>query len=205
VPRAKQRTPQLRKQLLAVAAEVLAREGVAGFTTRGVASAASTSPPAIYELFGDRGGLLREVFFEGFRGLLAELASLQPTADPLADLRALADRYRGFVKHNPVLAQMMFSQPFSDFDPTADDLRAGAAVRRLIVASVRRCIDARLLAGDETDIAHVLVALTQGMAAAENARRLGRSRASIDRRWELAVQALLDGLGARGADAIGVR
>jgi AcrR family transcriptional regulator len=205
VPRAKQRTPQLREQLLAVAAEVLAREGVAGFTTRGVARAASTSPPAIYELFGDRGGLLREVFFEGFRRLCVELERVESTADPLADLRALADCYRGFVRHNPMLAQLMFSQPFSDFDPTADDLRAGAAVRRLIVASVRRCIDARLLVGDETDIAHVLVALTQGMASAENARRLGRSRASIDRRWELAVQALLDGLGARGAAASGVR
>ena len=197
MPRAKQRTPQLREQLLAVAVVVLTSEGVSGFTTRGVASAAATSPPAIYELFGDRGGLLREVFFEGFRRLRAELECSAPTEDALVDLRALAVSYRRFVKQNPVLAQLMFSQPFSDFDPGADELRAGAAVRRLIVARVRRCVDAGLLRGEETDIAHVLVALTQGMAAAENARRLGRSRGSIERRWELAVQALLDGLGAR--------
>jgi AcrR family transcriptional regulator len=201
VPRAKQRTPQMREQLLAVAAEVLAREGVAGFTTRGVASAASTSPPAIYELFGDRGGLLREVFFEGFRRLCVELERVESTDDALVDLRALADCYRGFVRHNPMLAQLMFSKPFSDFDPSADELRAGASVRRLIVAKVRRCIDAGLLRGDATDIAHVLVALTQGMASAENARRLGRSRRSVDRRWELAVQALLDGLGSAEAES----
>jgi DNA-directed RNA polymerase specialized sigma24 family protein len=50
------------------------------------------------------------------------------------------------------------------------------------------------LRGDETDIAHVLLALVQGLALAENAHRLGRSHGSVDRRWELALRALLDGL-----------
>jgi hypothetical protein len=60
---------------------------------------------------------------------------------------------------------------------------------------VRGCIDAGVLAGDPVDVAHALVALTQGLAAAETARRLGTSRRSIDRRWHLALTALLDGLG----------
>ncbi|HEY4996845.1 MAG TPA: ECF-type sigma factor, partial [Solirubrobacteraceae bacterium] len=75
-----------------------------------------------------------------------------------------------------------------------EQLRAASSVRILIVARVRRCIEEGVLVGDETDIAHVLVALTQGLAAAENAKRLGRSRASVERRWRLAVEALLDGL-----------
>jgi AcrR family transcriptional regulator len=48
---------------------MLATEGVAGFTTRRLAAAASTSTPAVYELFGDKAGLLRELFYEGFRQL----------------------------------------------------------------------------------------------------------------------------------------
>jgi hypothetical protein len=67
-------------------------------------------------------------------------------------------------------------------------------VRKFIVARVRRCIDAGLLEGDESDIALVLITLAQGLAVAENANRLGTSRESIDRRWKLAVNALLDGL-----------
>jgi len=69
VPRAKQRTPELRDRVLQVAVSMLADEGFGGFTTRKVAQGAATSVPAVYELFGDKAGLVREVFFEGFRQL----------------------------------------------------------------------------------------------------------------------------------------
>jgi AcrR family transcriptional regulator len=194
VPRAKQRTPELRDRVLAVALELLARDGVAAFTARRLARAAETSTPAVYELFGDKGGLLREVFFAGFRLLHERLATLVEGADPRADLLALLTLYREFVAENPVLAQVMFSRPFSDFDPRPAERRASGAVRLLIVAHVRRCIDAEQLHGDETDLAHALVALVQGLALAEQARRLGSTRQAVDRRWALALQALLDGL-----------
>jgi hypothetical protein len=51
-----------------------------------------------------------------------------------------------------------------------------------------------MLAGDPTDIAHVLLALAQGLARQETAGWLGRSQASTDRRWDLAVAAVLQGL-----------
>ncbi len=194
VPRPKQRTPQLREQMVAAAVELLAREGVGAFTARGVARAAETSPPALYELFGDRAGLLREVFFEGFRMLARELGKLPQSGDPRSDLVAMAEAYRGFIRAQPVLAQLMFSRPFADFDPSAAELAAGAAVRELIVACVRRAIAAAVIGGEEIDVAHVLVALVQGLALAEQSERLGSTRASVDRRWRLAVSAILDGL-----------
>jgi hypothetical protein len=88
----------------------------------------------------------------------------------------------------------MFSRPFSDFDPRPDELGANGSVREHLVGHVRRCIDAGLIEGDETDIAHVLLALAQGLAAQETAGWLGTSQASRDRRWALAFQAALDGL-----------
>jgi AcrR family transcriptional regulator len=196
MPRTKQRTPELRARLLDSAVDLLAREGSAGFTTRRVAHAADTSPPAVYELFGDRRGLIREVFFEGFRLLGAQLAALETTADPRADLIAMTAAYRDFVRRNPELAQVMFSRPFTDFSPGGAEIRKSGSVRERIVTAVRRCIEAGELAGDETDIAHAIVALTQGLAAAETSRRLGTSKASVDRRWALAVDALLDGFAA---------
>ncbi len=66
-----------------------------------------------------------------------------------------------------------------------------------ITGHVRRCLDAGVLAGDETDIAHVLLGLAQGLAAQETAGWLATSQASADRRWSLAFQATLDGLAAR--------
>jgi AcrR family transcriptional regulator len=196
VPRPKQRTPELREHVLSVALDLLASDGVAAFTTRSVASASHTSTPAIYELFGDKGGLVREMFFEGFRMLRRQLGQAGESDDPRADLVALVGLYRTFIRCNPVLAEVMFSRPFSDFSPTGAEVKAGGSVRTFIVARVRRCIDAGVIAGDETDIAHVLVALVQGLAAAESTRRLGNGRKSIERRWELAVDAVLDGFSA---------
>jgi AcrR family transcriptional regulator len=201
MPRPKQRTAELREHVLTVAVRTLSREGPAGFTARGVAASASTSTPAIYELFGDKAGLLREVFFEGFRMLRRHLDAARETGDPRADLVALLQRYRQFVRANRSLAEVMFSRPFADYAPGPAERRASASVRILIVSRVRRCIDAGLLHGDETDIAHVLVALTQGLGAAENARRLGTSRESVNRRWTLALDAVLAGL----APANGIR
>jgi Tetracyclin repressor-like, C-terminal domain len=103
--------------------------------------------------------------------------------------------FRVFAHGNPVLAQVMFSRPFADFDPGPSERAAGAATREFIVHRVRRCIDAGLIDGDPVDIAHGLLALAQGLAMQESAGWLGSSRASVDRRWDLAVQALLAGLG----------
>src|SRR3712207_1700118 len=86
MPREKQRTPELRDRVLHAAVAMLADEGLAGFTTRKVANGASTSIPAVYELFGDKAGLVREILFEGFRRLHAQLSRLEPTDDPQADL-----------------------------------------------------------------------------------------------------------------------
>jgi AcrR family transcriptional regulator len=194
VPRTKERTPELREHVLAVAVELLADEGVAAFTARKVAAAAQTSTPAVYELFGDKSGLVREVFFEGFRLLRRHLGVLVDSADPRADLVALVGIYRDFVRENPILAEVMFSRPFSDFQPEPSEAQASGSVRTFIVERVRRCVEARVLEGDPTDIAHVLVSLVQGLAAAENAGRLGTTRESIDRRWGLATRAVLDGL-----------
>jgi AcrR family transcriptional regulator len=194
VPRTKQRTAELRDRVLQVAVAILADEGVGGFTTRKVARQAETSPPAVYELFGDRAGLVREMFFEGFRMLRRHFDRLRETGDPRADLVRVVEALRAFVRENAVLAEVMFSRPFADFDPGPLELEAGSGVRLFVVGRVRRCIDAGVLAGDPTDIAHVLVSLAQGLAATELAGWLGTSKASVDRRWKLAVRAVLDGL-----------
>jgi AcrR family transcriptional regulator len=162
-----------------------------------LAARADTSPPALYELFGDKSGVVRELYFEGFRRLFGELAALAETADPVADLWSLATSYRRFIRTNRELAEVMLSRPFTDFSPGPEELAATNSVRVLIVGRVRRCIDAGRLRGDEVDVAHVLVALIQGMAFAEAAGRLGTSTDSIERRWRLAIGTTINGFTVR--------
>jgi AcrR family transcriptional regulator len=184
----------MRARVLQAAVQMLTSDGVAEFTTRRLASQAGTSAPAVYELFGDKAGVVREVFFEGFRALGRRLEAMPPSGDPRSDLTGVIRVLRVFVRENPVLAELMFSRPFADFDPGPAERQAGDTVREFIVATVRRCIEAGALAGDATDIAHVLLALAQGLARQETAGWLGRSQASMDRRWDLAVTAVLSGL-----------
>ena len=195
MPRAKQRTPALRDRVIDVAVATLAEGGVSALTTRRVAERAETSIPAVYELFGDKGGLVREVFFEGFRQLGGRLQELAETDDPRADLERVIQAFRVFLRDNAELAAVMFSRPFADFDPGPADIAAGATVREFVVERVRRCVDAGLLTANPTDAAHVVVALVQGLASQEAAGWLGTSKASVNRRWSLAVRGLLDGLG----------
>jgi AcrR family transcriptional regulator len=193
MPRVKQRTPQLKDRVLAEAVGLLSQAGPAGFTARSLAARADTSAPAVYELFGDKSGVVRELYFEGFRMLSDALSTVGQTRDPVADLRALAAVYREFVLSRRELAEVMFSRPFTDFSPGPEELAATGSVRELVVRHVRRCIDAGACSGDETDLAHVVVALVQGMAFAEAAGRLGTSKASVDRRWARALDTLVTG------------
>lgn len=194
MPRAKQRTPEMRERVLQAAMDMLASDGVAEFTTRRLARHAGTSTPAVYELFGDKAGLVREIFFEGFRLLRQYLDKVRPSQDPRAELLSVIESLRMFAREHSVLADLMFSRPFADFDPGPAERRAGDEVRLFIVAAVRRCLRAGVLDGDEVDIAHVIVAMAQGLAGQETAGWLGTSQESRDRRWDLAITALLDGL-----------
>jgi len=194
LPRPKQRTEELRRRILNTALDVIAAEGVAGFTTRRVVEGASTSLPAMYELFGDKSGLVREIFFEGFRRLRGELDTLASSTDTRADLVRLVQAFRRFHQRNPVLARVMFSRPFPEFDPGPAEEEAGRSVREHVVGHVQRAIDARVLEGNPTDIAHVILSVAQGMATVEVAGWLGTSKASVERRWTLAIDAVLDGL-----------
>jgi hypothetical protein len=86
----------------------------------------------------------------------------------------------------------MFSRPFQDFDPDPEEL-ASPSVREIFVGRIKRCTDAGLLTGAPVDIAHVLLALAQGLAVQEGGRWLGKSKASVNRRWEVGVTGILRG------------
>src|ERR1700753_2658347 len=193
MPRPKQRTPELRDRVLQVAVSTLNQDGLSGFTTRWVAEQAGTSLPAVYELFGDKSGLVRAVFFEGFRMLGCRLLEVPETDDAVADVQRLIPVFRRFCLDYPALARVMFSRPFQDFDPGPEELAASASVRETFVGRITRCIDAGLLTGDPVDIAHVLLALAQGWAVQEGGRWLGKSKTSVNRRWDVGGTGILRG------------
>ena len=159
---------------------MLAQEGVGALTTRAVARAAGTSVPAVYELFGDKAGLVREMFFTGFRRLHQRLLERETASDPLTDLVQLAMTFRAFAREEPMLSQLMFSRAFAEFDPGPADARAGAAVRGYLVDRVDAA-RARRSAGRRFDRHRPCPAGDRSGAGAPGERRLARIDTGVAR------------------------
>ncbi len=185
----------MRDRLLDAAIDVLAADGVAGVTTRRVAAEVGASAPAIYELFGDKSGLVRAVFFEGFRRLGSALADLPPPTGAVDDLVRAASTFRAFAQANPRLFEVMYTRPFADFDPSTAERDLGGVTRRALIDRIDACVESGALRADPTDIAHALLGLVIGLVTEETGGWLGAKPADRDRRWRVAIEAMLTGFG----------
>lgn len=119
-------SPEVRGELIAVAARLLAQEGQAALTLRRVASEAGTSTMAVYTHFGGMEELKREVRRRGYAALAEALEAAQP------ELEDLCRAYNAFAREQPDLYRVMFMEaPLDEADAaecagTFDILVAGA-------------------------------------------------------------------------------
>lgn len=180
--------------MLLAAMDLLERGGVEAVTARGVVADAGTSTAAFYELFGDKGGLVRGVFHEGFRLLAEELRALPALDDPRGAVVASLETSRTFSMTRPSLSEVMYARPFVEFDPTDEETGAAQDIYRHFVSRVATLLDLPVRARATVDAAQALVALNRGLVVAEVAGTLGQSPATVRRRRAVAVHALLDGL-----------
>lgn len=199
--RPKVRTAEARDDVLRCALDVLERGGPPAVSARRVATAAGTSTAALYEFFGDKAGLVRALYWEGFGALDDALAAADAGrgGDARAALVALLAVTRSFARRRPLLFELMYSRPFAEFAPGRDDLAADASVYRRIVGAVRRWLIAEGSNASAREAAHVIVAAHRGFVMTELAGIAGSTTANVDARYRRGVAAVLDGLlvGAR--------
>ena len=170
----------------------------ARLTTRAVARAAGTSVPAVYELFGDKAGLVRELFFTGFRRLHERLLARPRRGDPRAIWSASAATFRAFARAEPVLAQLMFSRPFARVrsEPGRCPGGRGGARSTSSSGSRRQCRRGCWPAIPSTSPT-CCWRPCRGSPSRNPADGSASTAASVERRWHLAVGAVLHGLAQR--------
>jgi AcrR family transcriptional regulator len=105
---------EIRGRIVRAAAELLARGGRGAVTTRAAASGAGVSPPVIFRLFGEKDGLLSALAEYGYARFTAAKAPLQPTGDPVDDLRTAWSLTVEFGLSNPELFLLIYSEPHSE-------------------------------------------------------------------------------------------
>jgi AcrR family transcriptional regulator len=116
-------TDSLRQELLAAAADLVAREGPGRVALRDVAAAARTSTTAIYSLFGGKSQLLTAVMDHGFMSFRDSQAAAAP-----GGLHALGVAYRTWALEHQALYRLMFGgtmTAYTECQPTPE-VAAGA-------------------------------------------------------------------------------
>ncbi|MGV4981163.1 TetR/AcrR family transcriptional regulator [Streptomyces sp. NRAIS4] len=144
---------QTRQRVIEAAIDLLERAGRDAVTTRAVADAAGVQPPAIYRLFGDKGGLLEAVAEHGFATFLASKHVDPDPPDLIADLRAGWDLAVEFGLAHPALYTLMHSEPTRAESPA---FRAGMEILK---GRVRRLAAGGWLRVDE-ELATALIHAT---------------------------------------------
>ncbi|MEV0151440.1 MULTISPECIES: TetR/AcrR family transcriptional regulator, partial [unclassified Nonomuraea] len=188
---------ELRRDLVDAGGRILAAEGPEALTTRRVARQAGVSTTAVYQLFGDKAGLVREMFLAGFQRLAAAYAAVPRTGEPVADLLALGHAYRASALANPHLYELMFGRPVPEFQPDAATAALIQPTFDTLVAAVARCVDEGAFAPAQPhDVAVRLNALAHGLCSLELRGALGDT-AQARRHWDDTFDTMLRGLRGR--------
>ncbi|MEU7847364.1 TetR/AcrR family transcriptional regulator [Micromonospora parva] len=97
-----------RQQILEVAAELLERDGAQALSTRAVAAAAGIRAASLYQLFGDKDGLLSALAIHAFDRYLGQKHTLSSSGNPVDDMRRGWDMHVDFGLKHPAFYLLMY-------------------------------------------------------------------------------------------------
>jgi AcrR family transcriptional regulator len=139
------------EQVLDVAVEVMAEQGVAGLTLGEVARRMGIRPPSLYVYFDGKHALYDALFERGFRLLLETLRAAQERMtgeDPLADFRDGTDVFVRWAVENPAYSALMFWRPVPGFVPSEAAYAPAVVLDTESRAELARLRDAGVLPPD---------------------------------------------------------
>jgi AcrR family transcriptional regulator len=164
------RTPsrEIESAVVEAALRLLADDGPAALTVRGLAAEAGIAPMGIYNHFGDKNGVIDIVWRRGFEELTRSVSIALELDDPIEGLRAGLMAYRRFALDHRTTYAVMFLREVPNFTPSDESLVIAAESFEVLIRGVERTIRAgELHHGDPREIAQQLWAATHGAVALE--------------------------------------
>jgi AcrR family transcriptional regulator len=193
---------ELRDQILAAAARIIADHGFGALTMRKIADAIEYSPATIYLHFAGRDEIVLALVRDGFAALVRCLAPAAAEPDPLQRLHAIGRAYLEFAASDPQTYRLIFMEDARFTAPAmqalgaSDDDVAGTAFG-VLLATVTE-----LLAGggyrplDPHDVASLIWSSLHGVAALKIACSTYPFEHGTDAPGALLMDILLRGLRA---------
>jgi AcrR family transcriptional regulator len=162
VARPKLHDDALRGRLLDHAAALVFQSGVDALSLRRLAADVGTSTTAVYSLFGNKAGLLDDLYREAAKRFGARLAHVNASDDPVEDVVRLGIAYRDYALGEPHLYAVMFAGRIES-DVWEDGVRTIEplvdAVKRGQKSGVLRDVPVERIALACWGVAHGLVSL----------------------------------------------
>jgi AcrR family transcriptional regulator len=194
VGRPKEHGAETRAALLAAAGELLHAEGPGAASVRRVAEAVGTTTRAVYSLFGDKEGLLRELSVDVAETMRRHHEAVPERDDPMAELPELVLSYRAAALEKRNLYDLFFGMVHAGADPADPVFALVYRSFERVLTAIRRCIaDGRFPGRDEFVVGRSLLALVHGLASIELRGLLGDD-AQARQVWLGAAEATLAGL-----------
>ena len=144
--------------MLDAAEDLLGASPDRDISTRAVCEAVGVGAPSLYRLFGDKNGLLSAVVDHGFDRYLSKKRALEPSADPVVDLRNGWDTHVAFAREHAAVYRMMYSPAFSAVPDAAGE--AFGLLRQVLV----RCAVTGRLRVDVDQAAQAIMSANIGVA-----------------------------------------
>lgn len=159
---------QLRAAVVEAADRLLATEGAQAVTMRRVADLVGATTGVLYSQFGGKHGVVEALYRQGFADLDAAFRSIGTGEDALADIHALAARYRAFARTHPWRYRVMFGEGVPGFTASEEArTEAIAALTPLVAAVGRAAASGALAVTDPVAAARSLWASIHGLLALE--------------------------------------
>ena len=190
-----QHQQKLRQGILDDASSLLVQEGANALTMRRIADLVGCSTTVLYTMFGNKQGLVDELYLRGFDILQQSLEAVSHPGDSEEYIYALCLAYRDFALANPTYYSIMFLKVIPEYTPSEANLKLGQSSIELLVQPVRDCITDEQLAEDEAwEIARMIWATVHGHVGLELTGYANYSKVSSQQMLERALRALVNNL-----------
>ena len=149
--RRQRRRQETIEQVLDVAVEVMAEQGVAGLTLGEVARRMGIRPPSLYGYFDGKHALYDALFERGWRLLAEDLQAAEARMggiDPLSHFRDGVALFVRWAVEHPAYSALMFWRPVPGFVPSERAYAPAVALAEQGRAEVVRLRDAGILPAD---------------------------------------------------------
>lgn len=134
VDRRQRRRQETIEQVLDVAVDVMADQGVAGLTLGEVARRMGIRPPSLYVYFDGKNALYDALFERGWRELLTVLSAardLEQPQSPEEAFRTFSEVFVRWAVGHPAYAPLMFWRPVPGFTPSEQAYGPAIEIQRM--------------------------------------------------------------------------